>query len=187
MSKFLPESTIMLVLDELNKADEEVACTSQPLTYFNAIHPDIWSSEETIAVGDTRRPPTDNNFVYECISAGDTGALEPGWSTTQDGTFVDGTVTWKAHENYAVANKPLVGGDKSITPATPNGFDFKVQQIMGITTHRSGTLGHFALIEHATKKLHHVTTASTTIDGDDLVVAGRTTIFHELVVHVGIQ
>lgn len=184
MAKWILEATLQAVLDEIEKSDEEAVCNTQPATYFNAIHPDLWVAETTYVAGDTARPPTDNNFVYECTVGGTTGTVEPGWTTTQDSTFTDGTVTWKAHENYSLANTPLVEGDKTRGAGSPSGFKLTVAEIMGITTHRAGTVTHTALLEHAAKKLHHVTTASTTLAENNDVEAGRTTIFHELEVQV---
>lgn len=184
MSKYVHDTTLAAVLDEIEKADEEAACSLEPSTYFNAIHPDTWASETVYTAGECVRPPTDNDFIYECTVGGTTGASEPIWSTVQDAEFTDGTATWKAHQNYALANAPLVAEDKTRGPGDPSGFALTVAEKSGITTHRAGEVTHTALIEHATKKLHHVTTAQTTLAENNLVEKGRTTIFYELVVQV---
>jgi len=187
MSAFVPDSTLLLVLNEIYKSDEEVACSALPVSYFQAIHPDMWLASTVYVIGDTSRSPTDNNFVYECIADGTSGSTEPGWATTQDGEFTDGTVTWKAHENVSLANCPLITENKTIAPGDVSGHVLTIAQIMGIVTHRAGTLSHIALIEHSAKKLHHATTANTTIVEHNLVEANRTTIFHELTVDIQVE
>ena len=184
MPKWLPDSYLELILNMISDSDEEVICNAQPTTYFNAIWPDLWLQSTSYVVGDCVYPPTQNGFIYECVVAGDSGAVEPGWATTQDQQFSDNTVTWKTHENYALANAPLVPGDYTLGDGDTDGRKLTIAQKVEITIHTAGTVSHTALIEHATKTLHYVTLAQTTIGGDNDVEAGRATIFFELPITV---
>lgn len=177
MAKWVPDNYLDLILNEVKKSDEESICNAQPTTYFNAVWPDLWIQETSYIIGDLIHPPTQNDFIYECVIAGDSGAVEPGWGTVQDQEFTDGTVTWKTHENYSLANEALLLGDYTIADGDIDGRKMTVAQKMGVVTHTGGTVTHTALIEHATKILHFVTTAQTTLGGDNDVEAGRSTIF----------
>lgn len=179
MAKWVPDSYMDLMLIEIQKSDEEAVCNAQPTTYFNAIWPDLWIQSTTYSVGDAVYPPTQNGFIYECLVAGDSGAAEPGWGTVQDQEFTDGTVTWKTHENYALVNSLLVPGDKVLANGTVDGRKLTIAEKTSIVTHTTGTVSHTALLEHATKTVHFVTTAQTTLGGNNDVEAGRTTIFFE--------
>lgn len=179
MAKWIPDAHLDLVLEAITVSDEEVVLTQQPTTYYNCVWPVVWSSDTSVIEGDLVYPPTQNGFIYECVTAGSTGSSEPGWSVTQDETFSDGTVIWKAHENYSLANQSLDPADKVISDGDIDGRKLTISQKMGVTTHTSGVVAYFALIEHATKSLHYVTTSETTTPGDNSVNAGRTTIFYE--------
>lgn len=178
MAKWINPVTEDFRLNEIAKADGESICNAQPATYFQACHPPTWVQSTAYSAGDLVRPPTLNGYIYECTVGGTSGASEPGWGTTPDGTFSDGTVTWKTHANYTLAYSDLVSGDKVIADsADPVGRKLTVGQKIGVVTHRAGTVSHTALIEHATRKLHLVSTAETTLGVNDDVEAGRTTIF----------
>ncbi len=179
MAKWVPDSYLELILDEISKSDEQAICNAQPTTFFNAVWPDLWTSSTAYALGDVVHPPTINGFVYECVTAGTSGATEPGWGTTQDAVFADGTVTWKTHENYTLANTPMVPADFTISDGDVDGRKLTVGQKMGVVTHDAGTVTHTALIELASQSLHFVTTAQTTLGGDNDVDEGRSTIFFE--------
>lgn len=47
-----------------------------------------------VIVGDTIIPATPNGRLYRCTTAGTTGASEPTWPTTDNGTVADGTAVW---------------------------------------------------------------------------------------------
>jgi hypothetical protein len=179
MPKWIPDSYLELILDEIKKSDEEAICNAQPSTFFNAVWPDLWLATTAYVVGDVIHPPTVNGFVYECVTAGTSDATEPGWGTTQDAVFADGTVSWKTHENYSLANTPLVPADFTVADGDVDGRKLIVAQKMGAVTHDSGDVTHTALIELATKTLHFVTTAQTTLGGSNYVDSGRSTIFFE--------
>lgn len=179
MPKWISDAHIDLILDEIAKSDEETVCSSQPLTYFHAIWPELWIQETSYEIGDLIRPPTDNGFVYECINAGTSGVLEPGWGITEGQTFNDGSIIWTTYENYSLANQPLGVGEIVKSDGDIDGRKITIPQKIGVVTHRSGVVTHTALIEHATRTLHAVTEAETTLSGDNDVESGRTTIFFE--------
>lgn len=179
MSRFTPIEILDLVIDSYMLADEEAVCSQQPTTYFHACWPSMWNAETSYNAGDTTRPPTNNGFVYECVTAGTSGATEPPWSEVQDGTFIDGTAEWKAHENYALINQPLEETDKTKEDTATGGRKIIIRQKMGVTIHTDGTVSHTALIDNVNKKLKYVTVSQTSLAGDNNVLSGRTTLFHE--------
>jgi hypothetical protein len=179
MARYTPIEILDLIIDSYMEADEEAVCSQQPLTYYNACWPSMWNPETAFEVGDVTRPPTQNGFVYECLTAGTTGTTEPPWSVTQDGVFADGTVEWKAHENYALINQPLEETDKTKEDTAAGGRKIIIGQKMGVTIHTDGTVSHTALIDNVNKKLKYVTVSQTSLEGDNNVVSGRTTLFHE--------
>ena len=184
MSKWVPDQYLELILNEIKKSNGESICSNQPLTYYNAAHPSMHTLSTAYVVGDCVRPPTHNGFIYECVQSGTSGGTEPGWGVLQNQEFVDGTVTWKTHENYTLAFTTINLSLVSIEDALPDGKKIVVPQKIGVVTHASGTTKTCALIEVGAKKLHLVTDAETTLPEDDEVVSGRTTIFNELEVVV---
>jgi hypothetical protein len=49
---------------------------------------------------------TDNaDYVYMCVSAGDSGGTEPIWGATVDADTSDGGVTWRCFKNYLAAKR----------------------------------------------------------------------------------
>lgn len=184
MSRYTPIEILDLIASAYVEANEEVVCSQQPTTFFNACWPSIWNAETSFAIGEVTRAPTQNGFVYECIAEGISAATEPPWEVTQDAVFNDGTVQWKAHENYALINAPLLPEDKTLSTSADNARILTISQKMGILIHTSGEVGHTALIDTVTKKLKYVTVAKTTLQGDNLVVSGRTTLLHELSVAI---
>ncbi|MBK7858408.1 MAG: hypothetical protein IPJ65_07250 [Archangiaceae bacterium] len=57
---------------------------------LNPTPPPAWAALETLSVGDKRKY---NGGIYEVITAGTTGSVGPGFSTSQD--ITDGTVHWR--------------------------------------------------------------------------------------------
>lgn len=53
-------------------------------------------------VGSIVRPNVFNDRIFECTTAGTTGAVEPTWNTTIDGTTSDGTAEWTARQAYLI-------------------------------------------------------------------------------------
>ena len=177
MAKWLSDSHLDLILNEIKKSDGESVCSVQPTTYFNAIRPPVHVLSTSYSVGQCVRPPSNNGKVYECTQAGISGSVEPGWGTTQGQQVNDGSVIWITHNNYSLAYTDLLPEDWTLSDNGSNGRKLTVAQKNSVITHASGTVTHTAFVEHATKKLHLVTTAETTIAADDNVESGRTTIF----------
>jgi len=184
MSRFTPIEELDLIANSYMLADEEAVCSQQPTTFFHACWPSMWNAETAYEIGDLTRAPTQNGFVYECIAGGTSGTSEPPWATAQDATFLDNTVEWKAHENYALINQPLEETDKTLTDNASGGRKIVIAQKMGVTIHTDGTVSHTALIDNVNQKLKYVTVSSTSIEGDNLVISGRTTLFHEFEIHI---
>lgn len=66
-----------------------------------------WVATTAQALGSFRRPTVANGFRYECTTAGNTGATQPAWPTTNGATVVDGTVTWTCRNyNSTAAAEP---------------------------------------------------------------------------------
>ena len=190
MAKFIPNSTYNLALAKTQSADIETVCSAFPDTYYQGIHPDMWIAETLYVVGDEVRSPTDNDMVYECTVEGTTGVGEPAWSVVQDETFTDGTTTWKAHTNTSLATCPLESGDKVqsdvLVAEAVVGRKLTFAEKQGIISHRAGTITHTAFLNSTNKTVELVTTATTTAPADDEIIAGRTTIFHEVSVSLSI-
>ena len=56
---------------------------------------EVFEPNDCAEIGDTITPTVPNGFVYECLSSGITGAIEPDWPTVTGETVTDGTVEWK--------------------------------------------------------------------------------------------
>jgi len=184
MPRYTPDSILDLVLDEYMKADEQAVCSAQPATYFESCWPNMWVAETAYVAGDTTRPPTGNGKVYECTVGGTSGVSEPPWGTTQDDTFSDGTVTWKTHDNYALINSAIPPEDMAKGDGDVDGRKLTIAQKMGVTIHTDGAVSHTALIDNTEQKLKLATISSTSLEGDNDVLSGRTTLLHELTITV---
>lgn len=81
---------------------------------------DIWVKETAYAEDDVVRPTSLSAFTgytYICTTAGTSGATEPTWPTTEDGTVADGTVTWTRQDTLDYSNYPFLPlHDWDITP-----------------------------------------------------------------------
>jgi len=186
MSKWIPDSTLNLALDQAADVDGESVCSAQPLTYFEAVWAPMWVAGEAVIAGEVRRSPTDNNMCYECTVGGTTGATEPAWSEVADATFSDGTVTWKAHANYSLAACDLAAEDIAVQDKAGGGREVVYAEKSAIVSHRGGTVTHTAFFSKANNSLEAVTTASTTAPGDNDIISGRTTIFHSVKIGLSI-
>jgi hypothetical protein len=179
---WVPDAYLDLSLIAIAAADQEAICSEEPMTFFNACWPNLWTASATYQAGDVVRAPTDAGFVYECTVGGAAGSSEPPWGDTQDETFADGAVTWKTHENYSLINSDLVSGDKVIGDRTEGGRQLVVAQKENVLIHRSGNVAFVALITKATKALHYVNASETVDEASDAVVSGRTAILYALTV-----
>ena len=59
-----------------------------------------WTANRTHVLRDYVDPS--NGYVYECTTAGTTGAVEPTWPTTVEDTVNDGTVVWTCRADVRV-------------------------------------------------------------------------------------
>ncbi len=63
-----------------------------------------WQAEHSYALNAIVRPVTANGRSYICTAAGSSGAAEPAWPTTANGTVADGGATWREN-SYLVRFK----------------------------------------------------------------------------------
>lgn len=61
----------------------------------------IWQAGEAYTVDDWVYPTglEGGTYVYKCVQAGTSGALEPAWGTTVDADTDDNTVKWRCYKN----------------------------------------------------------------------------------------
>lgn len=175
MTQYIPSEYFDYILEEISKADGISLCTNQPLTYYNAEWPNLWTASVPYVIGDTVRPPTVNGFIYECTTSGTSGSFEPVFGLTQDALFSDGSVVWKTHINYSIANSIINSGEIVITNET-YGKKLTTPQKSSVT-HASGTVLHTALISTAERKLKLVTNCLFPEPPDNQLVSGRTIVF----------
>jgi len=177
MSKYIPDSTYNLALNRIGTVDRITICTQQPATYFEAAVASLWESGKGYSVGDLCRPPTDNNKIYECTINGTSGSGEPSWGVVDAGTFIDGSVTWKTHSSYSLAEAVIEAADKVIGDRSGGGRQITFAEKSGITSFRGGVVTHTVYLNNIDKTIEAITTSTTTAPADDLIVAGRTIIF----------
>lgn len=63
-------------------------------TWLDAIPTASWAPATVVGTNDSVVPSASNGYIFECTTAGLTGALEPTWPTTLAATVTDGTVVW---------------------------------------------------------------------------------------------
>ncbi len=178
MARWIPQYMQDYILNQIAESTEQCMVSQQISTFFQGVRPPLWLTAQAYIAGDIVHPPTPNGKVYECTVGGTSGGTEPGWGTSQDQTFADNTVTWKTHNNYAIANRLLIPGDFTISDdAVTGGRKLTVVEEMGIVSHTAGTVTHCALLCSTDKSVRFVSTAQTTLGGNE-VEAGRTTIFY---------
>jgi len=73
-----------------------------------------WQASTAYSLGDVVEPTTPDGNVYECTTAGTSGATEPTWVTGEGNTTTDNTVVWTCHTKTAnAAQDDLVGANKT--------------------------------------------------------------------------
>jgi hypothetical protein len=173
MSFGIPDDILDYVILAIKDSDAMVVCSSYPTTFFNACWPSSWSPETIYNVGDITHPPTVNNFVYECVTGGNSGSIEPPWGTLQDAEFTDGGAEWKTHESYSLAKSALLPEDLVLTADSPPQKVLTVAGKTNITAHQGGTVGHVALLNEAGGSLRYSATSVTSEAGTNVIVKGR--------------
>lgn len=180
MAKYIVPAYYDLILNLIKNSDRESICSAYPSTYFQACYPAEWTGNHVYSVGDTARPTVDNNFVYECTVGGTSASGEPTWPTTQDQTVIDGSVTWKAHNNYVLVSTSLNPAENLIENGDIDGRKLTIPEKGSVITYRSGTVAYTALLEDSTKTIHSITPCTTTASADDEVVASRLTTMYSI-------
>lgn len=127
--------------------------TSKSLTYYGSTTAASWAVSTSYIIGTIVRPAAANGHVYQCISAGTSGASSPAFSTTSGATVTDGTVTWREvgmgyttfnsasvvwsnfsttaryaviYDNTPVGNKPLIAYLDFSTDQSSNNGNFTI-------------------------------------------------------------
>lgn len=172
MPSYIPDTYADLIILAIQDSDTVAVCSSQPTTFFHAWWPSLWIPSATRVAGDLVRPPTNNGFIYECITGGDSGTIEPPWGDEQDEEFTDGAAEWKTHVSYSLALAPLTPSELVLTPIE-GGKALTVSGKPNVTAHASGTVGHTALLKSLDKTLRYVKTSFTSEVGTDDIVKGR--------------
>jgi len=94
-----------------------------------------WAATNSYAVGNIVRATTVQDFglVFQCTTAGTSGATQPAWPTLIDGTVVDGGVTWKA----------ISAVYEDLSVLAPNAIIELFQLHLDATLHGSSTIYYF--------------------------------------------
>lgn len=101
-----------------------------------------------VTVGQTTVPASHNGRMYKCTTAGTTGASEPTWGTTDNGTTTDGTAAWtEMYSDFkgytsAVTSVEASGTNYARIGITASATNFAATNAAGSTTNPStGTSG----------------------------------------------
>ena len=94
-----------------------------------------WAATTSYAVGAIVRATAVQEFglVFQCTTAGTSGATQPAWPTLIDGTVVDGGVTWKA----------ISAVYEDLSVLAPNAIIELFQLHLDATLHGSSTIYYF--------------------------------------------
>lgn len=96
-----------------------------------------------VTLGQTTVPLAHNGRMYRCSTAGTTGASEPTWPTTDNGTVTDGTAVWtemttdfKTYSS-AVSSSEVSGGSYARVSVNANTTNFAATNAAGSTANPS--------------------------------------------------
>lgn len=78
----------------VNMADLRQVMENINEDYYRYQHAANWQDSAAYALGDRIRS-TDNEYGYECVTAGNSGAAEPDWPEPSSSTVNDNGVAWK--------------------------------------------------------------------------------------------
>ncbi len=142
-------------------ADQQNACSAEPLTFYEGVDADAWAGAVVTAAGDAIRPAARNGYCYECTTPGTTGGVEPVWPTTPGQTVNDNGVVWTCRNNYVLASAGMAGGDYVKADGDTSGRKLTMSEKAGVIIHTSGTANHVALVTKASNALRRVVTCQS--------------------------
>lgn len=90
------ENVINLADRPLNGSDEDNGLDTQIIHVYRSGVVTTWLPNTAYIIGQRVRRAADDPFVWECIDAGTSGAVEPAWDADEGDTTVDNGVEWRA-------------------------------------------------------------------------------------------
>lgn len=91
-----------------------------------------WEANSSATLAQAIRPTVPNGLEYTCITAGQTGAVEPIWATFAGGVTVDGTAMWQAQ---AVTSMSLDDTISSSSFTAPSGITLDSAQVQTLRSY----------------------------------------------------
>lgn len=76
-----------------------------------------WEANSSATLGQALRPSIPNGLEFVCITAGQTGAVEPLWPTYAGGVVVDGTAMWQGQAVTSVSLDDTISGSSFNAPS----------------------------------------------------------------------
>ena len=93
----------VIVLDGDIKVYDTMTGTSRTVNYPGRV---TWAASTSYPVGSVVQPTTPNGFLYFITTAGESGATEPTWPTTDKATVNDNGAVWEAIPDYLSSSDP---------------------------------------------------------------------------------
>jgi hypothetical protein len=144
-----------------NNATGETLCSGQPAGYYSACNGALWQASHSYSIGDAVYPSTRNGFMYECVTAGDSGATEPApWATIEGGTTADNTAVWAARTSNVLAGTTVSLLDINLSDGDTDGRKFTVASKNNLIIHTAGTGNHVSLFDDTNKNLLIISTTN---------------------------
>lgn len=96
--------------------------TTGTTKHRKSLNAQAWVANKSYTIGEVVRPSTANGFVYECTTAGTSGAVAPTFTATEGATVNDGTVVWTAIKiDHKPSTKEILGVANDGSPANSAG------------------------------------------------------------------